>query len=288
MRNICDPYVRSLVLLNQKKSLDIFKIPEDEDHLLLVFTDRFVGNNFVCEDPISEKGYTSASLSFFWSCQIKDVPYCMVAKGRKIYRYLPSGEYPEDLHFRSFIVKKLRVIPVTFRFRSVFDEELESLWQKKVNPYGVRLGRKKRFQKFNNLVFTPMLFGSPASQSEVKRTYPDIVRKAKNICQSAKKIANSKGIDIFDMSLSFGTDKNGNLFVANDFLSLDSCRFAILTKNKNNPVFLGDDVFRAKLFEDQGKVLLNQKEVEYNDYDKLFLFFTKMLVCSYQEKYFSR
>ncbi len=110
--------VIKLPLYNSGKVRDIYEIPEDENFLLFVVTDRISAYDVVMEEGIPDKGYTLTQLSLLWFDMMSDiVPNHLVATD--VNEYPKSCQpYKEYLVGRSMLVKKLNVLPIECIFRS--------------------------------------------------------------------------------------------------------------------------------------------------------------------------
>ena len=91
------------------KVRDVYEV--DDDHLLLVATDRISAFDVVLPDPIPDKGRVLTGLSLHWFDRTRDlVGNHVVGVSR---RYLPAPFAGDpDLAGRSMLVRRARVIPM--------------------------------------------------------------------------------------------------------------------------------------------------------------------------------
>ena len=106
--------VDSLSLVNRGKVRDIYDV--DDDHLLIVTSDRISAFDVVLPDPIPGKGSVLTTVSNFWFARTQNL-----IGNHLTGRSLESAGLREDevelLDSRAIIVKKLAPLPVYHRFR---------------------------------------------------------------------------------------------------------------------------------------------------------------------------
>ena len=101
--------VDSLSLVNRGKVRDIYDV--DDDHLLIVTSDRISAFDVVLPDPIPGKGSVLTTVSNFWFARTQDL-----VDNHLTGRSLESAGLREDeigqLGARAIVVKKLTPLPV--------------------------------------------------------------------------------------------------------------------------------------------------------------------------------
>src|ERR1700689_836617 len=101
--------VRGLRKIHQGKVRDIYDV--DDDHLLIVTTDRLSAFDVVLPDPIPWKGHVLTKISEFWFEKTRAlVPNHLTAL--KIEDIVRDPEERAQLEGRSMIVKKLQALPI--------------------------------------------------------------------------------------------------------------------------------------------------------------------------------
>ncbi len=225
------PYLDNLPLLYQGKVRDTHQL-EDPNLLLMVATDRISTNNVVHESIVPLKGQILTATTVFWSVKLP-TPTHVVAFGRAIYDYLPKDRtYPVDLHLRALVVRKLEMVPYELIFRARMSG---SLWkefynQGRENPYGLALPSGLQLMSpLDPPIFTPTeksATDDPAWADFVWGKYSEAVRLAQLAYESGREYAFDRGIEIIDTKIEVGMGMDGTLYLADEFLTGDSSRFA--------------------------------------------------------------
>ena len=143
------------------KVRNLFEIPDDDEHLLMVASDRISTHDVIHETEIPGKGENLTALTLFWATQIfkGKIDTHIVAYGKDIYRYI-NADLPANLHRRAIIVKKCAVPQVEFVWRSYLTGSLYKLYLKGEDPYGIQLSPGlNRMQQFDEDIFTPTVKG---------------------------------------------------------------------------------------------------------------------------------
>lgn len=229
---IFKPAVQGLQCIHQGKVRDTFAIPFQPHLLLVVATDRVSTHNIVHESTIPLKGQALTALTVFWmEQQFKDINTHLFVSGEAIYQYLPAGTYPPDLHHRAVIVEKLEMIPIEFIFRS---RMAGSLWKDSYskgiqNPYGVDLPSELTLMSsFDMPIFTPTDKSDtddPLKAEEIVLFYPEAYLLARKVYERGRIFAATKGIEIIDGKFEMGFNREGEVVLADECLTPDSCRF---------------------------------------------------------------
>lgn len=226
--------IPGLTPIHQGKVRDTFQtvVP---GALLLVATDRISTHNVVHESIIPLKGQVLTALSVFWAhelCDNNSFPHHIIASGEEIYDFLPAGRsYPEDLHLRAIVVKKLRMAPIEFIFRR---RMAGSLWsecysQGIPNPYGLDLPEGLKFMSpLEPEIFTPTdksETDDPLNASAVRSAYEWHVDLAETLYRKGVEYALRRGIEVIDTKIEIGVDQYGDACIGDEILTPDSSRF---------------------------------------------------------------
>lgn len=248
------PYIENLPLFGQGKVRDTFIIPKHEDLLLMVATDRLSTHNIVHNSLIPGKGMILNALSIFWTkAVLGDIPTHLVAYGKNIYRYLPGKitDYPEDLHLRAVVVKKLSILPYEFIWRARMAGSLYDIYSKGIkNPYGLEFHRPlQKMSLFETPVFTPTdksETDDPRVALEVRLEHPEATNLTRRVYNRGRNYALKRGIDIIDFKGEVGKDKKGKFYIADEILTGDCCRFVSLSSIKlgEDPEWMDKEPFR--------------------------------------------
>src|SRR5690606_32010426 len=104
-----ETFIPSLPLLARGKVRDIYAV--DDQHLLIVTTDRLSAYDVVLPDPIPGKGRVLTAISDFWFRMMEDiVPNHLT--GRPLERVISDDALRARLSGRSIVVKRLRPLPI--------------------------------------------------------------------------------------------------------------------------------------------------------------------------------
>ncbi len=225
--------IKSLPLLHRGKVRDLYAV--DENHLLIVQTDRLSAFDVILPDPIPGKGEVLTRVSNFWFDKLQHV----------IPNHL-SGITPESVvkadeqnqvQGRAFVTKKLKPLPIEAIVRGYLVGSGWKDYQKTGAVCGIKLPAGLReAEKLPQPLFTPStkaavgehdenisfaqaveLLGE-ARANEVKNATLALYTKAANY-------ALTKGIIIADTKFEFGTDETGKMYLIDEALTPDSSRF---------------------------------------------------------------
>lgn len=292
-----------LPLLRRGKTRDTFELP-DPNLLLMVSTDRISTHHIVHKSIVPQKGQILTALMVFW---VKEVfsgkfPHHIVASGNWIYQYLPEEiDYPNDLHLRALVVKKLDIIPVEFIWRSYLAGSLWKDYYSKglSNPYGVELppGLPK-MARFASPIFTPTEKSEvedPLDAEEVQHQYIGATTLSVAVYAVGMRHTHKCRIEIIDTKFEVGRDENNELYLADEFLTPDSSRYAFLSdvSGGTDPMWLDRQIFRDEAERQWGEGLI--VPLEFSDeiigqgvgtYQALFSELTGYKLRGFQEKYF--
>jgi phosphoribosylaminoimidazole-succinocarboxamide synthase len=210
---------------------DLYEV--DEQHLLIVQTDRLSAFDFILPDPVPNKGVVLTTLSNFWFKKLAHV----------IPNHL-SGIAPEDVvktdadraqvTGRAFVVKRLKPLPIEAIVRGYLVGSGWKDYQKTGAVCGIALpAGLQEAQQLPQPLFTPSTKAAVGEHDEnisfaqaVLLLGAEEVRHATLALYSqAAEFAASKGIIIADTKFEFGTDAAGKLHLIDEALTPDSSRF---------------------------------------------------------------
>ncbi|MCB1802679.1 MAG: phosphoribosylaminoimidazolesuccinocarboxamide synthase, partial [Gammaproteobacteria bacterium] len=98
-----------LKLLHRGKVRDIYEA--DEDHLLIVTSDRLSAFDVVMPQPIPGKGEVLTRVANFWFDRTKDIIPNHLS-GRPLASVVTNADEREVLGDRAIVVRKLKALPV--------------------------------------------------------------------------------------------------------------------------------------------------------------------------------
>jgi phosphoribosylaminoimidazole-succinocarboxamide synthase len=230
-----------LTRLHQGKVRDIYQIPGDARHMLIVTTDRLSAFDVVLPDPIPGKGRVLTSISNFWFARTGHiVPNHLPAPGeRDLARVVPNADERALLADRAMVVRKLKALPVEAVVRGYLIGSGWKDYQRTGEVCGIRLPAGLRMaDKLPEPVFTPST-KAPKGQHDENVGFDEIARligadlagqmrdTAIALYRYAAEHALARGIIIADTKFEFGIDdeNGGRLTLIDEALTPDSSRF---------------------------------------------------------------
>ncbi|BBE49628.1 Phosphoribosylaminoimidazole-succinocarboxamide synthase [Ferriphaselus amnicola] len=224
----------SLKFLHRGKVRDLYEV--DDQHLLIVQTDRLSAFDVILPDPVPGKGEVLTSLSNFWFAKL----------GHVIPNHL-SGIAPEDVvktdadraqvQGRAFVVKRLKPLPVEAIVRGYLVGSGWKDYKKTGAVCGIALpAGLQEAQKLPQPLFTPSTKAAVGDHDE-NISFDEVVKllgaaraeevKAATLAlyTQAADFALTKGIIIADTKFEFGTDAAGKMYLIDEALTPDSSRF---------------------------------------------------------------
>ena len=227
-------HIPHLKLLGRGKVRDIYEA--DDQHLLIVATDRLSAYDVIMPNPIPGKGEILTSLSNFWFEMMSDLVPNHLTK-LKINSYINDEKEIKILEKRSIIVKKLKPLPIESVVRGYLIGSGWRDYQKNTAICGIKLPKNlNQAQKLPEIIYTPATKAA-AGDHDVNINYKmtesligeELAKKVKetsiNIYERAFDYAISRGIIIADTKFEFGLDNEENLYLIDEILTPDSSRF---------------------------------------------------------------
>jgi phosphoribosylaminoimidazole-succinocarboxamide synthase len=223
----------SLPLLHRGKVRDIFDI--DENHMLIVTTDRLSAFDVVFDQPIPDKGKILTSIANYWFNKTDHI----------IQNHLSSigledvlsKEEAEVLHGRAIIVKKLKPIAIEAVVRGYLIGSGWKEYNSTGSVCGISLPPQLRLaEKLESPLYTPSskaAVGEHDANISFNETEnivgSKIATQIKKISLSlynfAAEHALNCGIIIADTKFEFGLDSENQLTLMDEVLTPDSSRF---------------------------------------------------------------
>ena len=226
--------IKSLKLRHRGKVRDIYDI--DDQHMLIVTTDRLSAFDVVLPDPIPGKGALLTAMSNFWfnrtrqliPNQLSDIP---------LEKALKDPVERKQVEGRAIVVRKLKALPVEAIVRGYLAGSGWKEYQKSGTVCGIKLpAGLKEADKLPEPLFTPSTKAAVGSHDEnisfekaAELLGRDMAEKVKNasltIYKECAAYALTHGIIIADTKFEFGLDENGTLTLIDEVLTPDSSRF---------------------------------------------------------------
>ena len=224
----------NLPLIHKGKVRDIYEV--DDDHLLIVTTDRLSAFDVVLPDPIPGKGAILNATSNFWFERFKDtVPNQLSDKSLE--EVVPDATERAPLEGRAIVVKKLNALPVEAIVRGYLIGSGWKDYQKTGAVCGIKLPEGLQMaDKLPEAIYTPSTKADVGEHDEnidfdstVKLLGQELAEQVRDVSlklyREAADYALERGIIIADTKFEFGTDKDGNLVLIDEALTPDSSRF---------------------------------------------------------------
>ena len=226
--------IDSLSLLNRGKVRDIYDV--DDDHLLIITSDRISAFDVVLPDPIPGKGNVLTTVSNFWFARTENL-LANHLTGRSLDSIGLSNDEVNQLEGRSIVVRKLKPLPVEAIVRGYIIGSGWKDYQRTGAVCGIELPvGLQQAQQLPEPIFTPSTKAEVGEHDEnisfaetVKLLGAELAEKVRTlsltIYRQAAEYAAERGIIIADTKLEFGFDGNGELYLIDEALTPDSSRF---------------------------------------------------------------
>jgi len=226
--------IPGLDLVARGKVRDIYGI--DDEHLLIVTTDRLSAYDVIMPNPIPEKGRVLTQISLFWFDMMSDLIENQLTE-LTIDDVLPNSATAAPLRDRALVVKRLKPLPVEAVVRgyligSGWRDYLETGATSGIDlPPGL-----EQAARLPETMFTPAS-KAEAGEHDENISYDDVVdligrdlaERVRDlsiaIYERAAEYALSRGIIIADTKFEFGLDNDGGLYLIDEVITPDSSRF---------------------------------------------------------------
>jgi phosphoribosylaminoimidazole-succinocarboxamide synthase len=223
-----------LQLMRRGKVRDVYEV--DEDHLLIVATDRISAFDCILPTPIARKGEVLTALSRFWFEKLGHiVPNHLVTME---IAEMPEAvrRHDESLRGRSMLVHRTEVFPIECVVRGYITGSGWKDYRRTGEVCGHRLPTGLlESEQLPEPIFTPATKAEEGHDEnisearmceiigeEVTTTLRDISQR---LYTEASEYARTRGIIIADTKFEFGRDKAGRIILIDEVLTPDSSRF---------------------------------------------------------------
>ncbi len=229
-----ESHVPSLERIHQGKVRDIYAV--DEQHMLIVTTDRLSAFDVVMPDPIPGKGRVLTRISNFWFERTRHIVQNHLAD-YPLARAVPDAAERAPLEERSIIVRRLRALPIEAVVRGYLIGSGWKDYQQTGSVCGIALpAGLRQADRLPEPIFTPATKAEMGAHDEnipyervvtlVGRGLAEQVRAtALALYAFAVEHALARGIIIADTKFEFGVDDAGRLTLIDEALTPDSSRF---------------------------------------------------------------
>tara|TARA_B100000745_G_scaffold297310_1_gene244071 strand:- start:507 stop:1382 length:876 start_codon:yes stop_codon:yes gene_type:complete len=229
------PVIQNLDLVAQGKVRDIYAI--DQDHLLIITSDRMSAFDVVLPDPIPNKGQVLTQLSLFWFEQTKNIIANHLSENFMLEDVIQNQSEIDYFRKRSMVVKRLHPLPIEAVVRGYLIGSGWKDYQANGSVCGIKLEDNLQMAaQLPEPIYTPATKAEFGEHDEniTYETTVDILGEV--LAQRVKDLAlaiynygvqhaRKHGIIIADTKFEFGLDENGTLYLIDEVLTPDSSRF---------------------------------------------------------------
>lgn len=226
--------IKSLEFLHRGKVRDIYAV--DDEHLLIVQTDRLSAFDVILPTAVPGKGKVLTEISNFWFNKLKSiVPNHLTGITPES---VVSAAERDQVTGRSFVVKRLKPLPVEAIVRGYVVGSGWKDYQKTGAICGIALpdGLREAEKLPMGAIFTPSTKANDGAHdenipvAEVNALLGEALTKkvseiAVSLYTEAADYAVQKGIIIADTKFEFGLDNADKLYLIDEALTPDSSRF---------------------------------------------------------------
>jgi len=223
-----------LKLLRRGKVRDVFKV--DEQHLLIVATDRISAFDCILPTPIPRKGEVLTALSRFWFERLGHItPHHMITT--EVER-MPDAirRHPAELRGRAMLVRRTEVFPVECVVRGYLSGSGWKDYKQSGEVCGHRLPAGMReSDKLPAPLFTPSTKAAHGHDENISEAQmreivgAEVTVKLRDMAltlyREAEIYARTRGVIIADTKFEFGRHQNGDILLIDEALTPDSSRF---------------------------------------------------------------
>jgi phosphoribosylaminoimidazole-succinocarboxamide synthase len=221
------PALRDYRYLGSGKVRELYQV--DDDHLLIVATDRISAFDYVLDTEIPDKGRILTAMSVFFF-DFLDTPNHLAGPP-------DDPRVPEQVLGRALVVRRLKMLPVECVARGYLTGSGLMDYKKTGQVCGITLPPGLvEASKFGEPLFTPATKAALGAHDEnvsfaevvgmVGAARADELRdRTLETYTRAADHALTKGIIIADTKFEFGVDKRGDLALADEVFTPDSSRY---------------------------------------------------------------
>lgn len=231
---VLETSLSELSLVRRGKVRDVYVV--DDEHFLIVATDRISAFDCILPTPISRKGEVLTALSCFWFERLAEIiPHHLVtADVNNMSEWVRA--HSDMLRGRSMLVRRTEVFPVECVVRGYLAGSGWKDYQTTREVCGHKLPPGLRnSDRLPEPIFTPSTKAEVGHDENISETQmrdlvgedvTDALRAASlAMYKAASDYALSRGIIIADTKFEFGRDSDGRIIVIDEALTPDSSRF---------------------------------------------------------------
>ena len=226
--------IPTLPLLGKGKVRDIYSV--DDDHLLIVATDRLSAYDVILPDPVPMKGQVLTKISLFWFRMMADLVENQLTR-RTVDEVIEDPALAQLFRDRSMVVKRLKPLPIEAVVRGYL---IGSGWRDYCDTgrvCGIDLPPGlEQAEQLPQTLFTPASKAKAGEHDEnigfgavVELLGEELAIRVRDVAiaiyERAARYALERGIIIADTKFEFGLDYEGRLYLIDEVLTPDSSRF---------------------------------------------------------------
>jgi phosphoribosylaminoimidazole-succinocarboxamide synthase len=226
--------LKSLKLINRGKVRDMYAV--DDDHMLIVASDRLSAFDVVLPDPIPGKGAVLTELSNFWFERTAKL-VANHSSDLSLEDVLSDADERASVAAQAVVVRRLQPLPVEAIVRGYLIGSGWKDYQATGQVSGVQLpDGLRQADRLPNTIFTPSSKADVGDHDENidfdamvaligADTAARVLDVSLQLYEQAVVHATARGIIIADTKFEFGLDANGEVVLIDEVLTPDSSRF---------------------------------------------------------------
>jgi phosphoribosylaminoimidazole-succinocarboxamide synthase len=224
----------ALPRISQGKVRDIYAV--DDEHLLIVTSDRLSAFDVILPDPIPGKGAVLTEMTNFWMNKTNDIIKNHLVDLR-VEDVLTDPEERASLGDRAAVVRRLQPLPIEAVVRGYLIGSGWKDYQATGSVCGIELPAGLQLAaKLPEPIFTPATKAEIGDHDE-NISYDEVAKLigeplatrvrelSLQIYSEGAAYAAKRGIIVADTKLEFGLDEDGSLYLIDEVLTPDSSRF---------------------------------------------------------------
>jgi phosphoribosylaminoimidazole-succinocarboxamide synthase len=216
-----------LPLIHAGKVRELFDLPREPAHLLMVATDNISAFDYVLDSTIPDKGVVLTQLSLWWFKQLGDI----------VDNHVVSTDVPDEVAGRAIVAEKLDMVPVECVARGYLTGSGWAEYQETGAVTGIALPAGLHDgSRLPEPIFTPAT-KAPMGEHDENVSFDQMSRTVGyetgaairdltlRLYAKAEQIARERGIVLADTKFEFGRRPDGVLVLGDEVLTPDSSRF---------------------------------------------------------------
>ncbi|MGI9202331.1 MAG: phosphoribosylaminoimidazolesuccinocarboxamide synthase [Woeseiaceae bacterium] len=226
--------IPSLEMIARGKVRDIYSV--DDQHLLIVTTDRLSAYDVVLPEPVPGKGRVLTQISLRWFDMMADLIDNQLTD-RAVDDVIADEEQLVVLRKRALVVKRLKPLPIEAVVRGYLIGSGWRDYEESGQTSGIELPAGMQLaERLPHTMFTPASKAEAGDHDEnisftdvISLIGDELANKVRDtsiaIYERAAAYALERGIVIADTKFEFGLDDAGQLHLIDEVLTPDSSRF---------------------------------------------------------------